>query len=90
MLDRNYNRGTGMSQQQTCKKCKRAQRFEYSLSNDIWQMLPKKWHNKCLCIECFIKEMDEILLKDGWFSSDEFKFMAIVGDKLHCVIQKGR
>ena len=77
-----------MNQQQTCKKCGRAQRFEYSLDDSIWQRLPKKWHNKCLCIECFIEEMDSMFIHDVWFNKEEVKHMSIVGDKVHCIIKE--
>ena len=76
-----------VNQQQTCKKCGREQRFEYSVLDSLWIMLPKKWHNRCLCIECFIEEIDKMLIDEVNFSKNEFKFLAIVGDKLHCIIK---
>ena len=41
---------------ETCKKCGREQRFAWCLKHDLWDKLAgKKWKNKVLCIDCFLK-----------------------------------
>jgi len=70
------------TENQTCKKCGRRQRFEYSVSDTFWARLPEKWHDKCLCIECFLEEMDETLEEDVVFGLPSVRFMGVVGDKI--------
>ena len=38
---------------QSCKYCGRDQHIIWSVKDNIWNILPKKWKNKCLCLECF-------------------------------------
>lgn len=40
---------------QSCKYCGRNQNIIWNVSNEIWTKLPPKYHNKCLCLECFMK-----------------------------------
>jgi len=40
---------------QSCKRCGRDQHVMYSVENKVWNKLPIKYHNKMLCIECFIE-----------------------------------
>ena len=44
----------GLRDKQSCKKCGRNQCIVWAVSNEIWNMLPDKWRNKALCLECFI------------------------------------
>jgi len=38
---------------QSCKYCGRDQHVVWKCKDEIWNKLPKKWHNKALCLECF-------------------------------------
>lgn len=42
---------------QTCKRCHRAQQFEFVVAHEFWRRVcPRgsRWHNTALCIECFL------------------------------------
>lgn len=39
----------------SCKHCGRDQKLVWSVKNEIWNKLPKKYRNSALCIECFIE-----------------------------------
>jgi hypothetical protein len=42
---------------QTCKRCHRAQQFEFVVSSKLWRRVnPKgtRWHCAALCVECFL------------------------------------
>ena len=39
---------------QSCKYCGRDQQIIWAVEDDLWESLPKKWHNKALCLECFV------------------------------------
>jgi len=72
--------------QQTCKRCGRSQYFEFTVKDEIWNMLPEKWRNKALCVDCFTEEMDNLL--DGMkpLRLEDFNFIGIIGNKLRLVI----
>ncbi len=76
--------------QQTCKKCGRPQYFEFVVKDWIWNILPKYWRNRVLCVDCFIEEMDLALDKGLKLSLDDFEFIAFVGDKLRATIRDSR
>jgi len=40
---------------QSCKRCGRDQHVMWSVEDKVWNKLPVKYHNKMLCIECFIE-----------------------------------
>ena len=40
---------------QSCKHCGRDQKLVWSIKNEVWNKLPKKYINSVLCIECFIE-----------------------------------
>ena len=65
------------NQQQYCKKCGRDQRFEYSIRKEIWELMPKKWVNHVLCIECFLEELASVSPEQEIFLSD-FAFLGML------------
>jgi len=48
---------------QSCKYCGRDQNIIFSVKDEIWYKLPKKYHNKCLCLECFAKLIKENIVE---------------------------
>ena len=40
---------------QSCKRCGRDYHIIWSIEDKVWNKLPVKYHNKMLCIECFIE-----------------------------------
>lgn len=63
---------------QTCKKCSREQRFEFSIKDEIWELLPGVWQNHVLCFECFLEELERAV-PDKRLSLNDFFFLGIVG-----------
>lgn len=49
----------GLKNAQSCKYCGRDQHIVWKVPCKIWNTLPKAWHNKCLCLECFYFLMPE-------------------------------
>lgn len=45
----------GLRQGQSCKYCGRTQFIEYKVPDSIWNQLPKRYKNKVLCCECYVK-----------------------------------
>lgn len=39
---------------QSCKYCGRDQHIVWNCKDKDWIKLPKQWHNKALCLECFV------------------------------------
>ena len=37
-----------------CEKCRREMVLGWHISCDKWRMLPRKWWDSALCLECFI------------------------------------
>lgn len=70
---------------QTCKRCHRVQRFEFSLRNELWQLLPPEWHNGALCIECYAELLYEHLPDMLEFGPDDIHFAGIVSDKVFAI-----
>lgn len=64
---------------QICKKCFKEMRFGYTIIDEIWNKLPEKWHNKVLCIDCFLEELEKVFPKQK-ISLNDFYFMGILGD----------
>lgn len=69
------------NQWQSCKKCNKDMRFEFSIRDEIWEKLPTKWQDHVLCIECFLEELDKVEI-DQKLNSSDFAFMVIIGDHL--------
>lgn len=67
-----------MLKQQYCKKCGRDIRFEFSIKDEIWNKLPKKWQNRVLCIECFLDELEKESPRHE-FNLSDFRFLGVVG-----------
>lgn len=53
-------------------------RFEYSINDEIWNKIPKKWTNHVLCMECFLELLEKEFPCHEIKISD-FKFIGIVG-----------
>lgn len=68
-----------MSKHQTCKRCPRIQRFEFSIKDEIWNLIPEKWHNRVLCIECFLELLEENIVGKLKISLEDFEFLGIAG-----------
>jgi len=75
----------GAHRKQTCTRCHREQRFEFSLHNEIWAMLPEEWQNSVLCIECFLEIMDDTLTDILELTPDDFYFVGAVCRKVLCI-----
>lgn len=45
--------------EQSCRYCGRDQNIVFTVKDDLWYKLPKKYHNKSLCLECFVKLIDK-------------------------------
>lgn len=69
---------------QTCDDCERPQRFEYSVSDEIWETVAKPEEN--LCIECFCKRLDLSPNKPRDIAIADFVFLGIVLDNVSYVI----
>ena len=76
------------AQAQHCGRCGRRQRFEFSVTDDVWAALvPEAWRDNVLCIECFAEVADEAQPEynaghDFMGFHDEPVFLGIVGDRL--------
>jgi len=68
-----------MLKKQTCKRCFRETRFEFSIKDDIWSKLPERWQNRVLCIECFLEELEKEC-PDQEIRLSDFAFLGVVGD----------
>ena len=64
------------NQWQYCKKCGRDQRFEYSIRKEIWKLMPDRWINHVLCIECFLEEL-ALVSPEPKISLSDFSFMSM-------------
>jgi hypothetical protein len=40
---------------QSCKYCGRDQSIIWTIKDEYWYTIPKRYHNKCLCLECFCR-----------------------------------
>ena len=67
------------NQWQSCEKCGRDMRFEFSIRQDIWNKLPDNWRDKILCMECFLEELEPIA-PDQEINLNDFAFLGIVGN----------
>lgn len=65
------------NQWQYCKKCGRDQRFEYSIRKEIWGLMPEKWINHVLCIECFTEELSKVA-PDIKITLEDFSFLGML------------
>ena len=66
------------SNKRTCKKCFKEIRFSFSIKDEIWNKLPKKWRDSILCIECFLGELEKEA-PDQKIGLTDFYFLGIVG-----------
>lgn len=44
----------GLRNIQSCKHCGRDQWVIWTIKDDYWYLIPRKYHNKALCLECFV------------------------------------
>jgi len=45
----------GLRNKQSCRYCGRNQKIVWNVKNELWSLLPKKYSNECLCLECFLE-----------------------------------
>ncbi|MBF4468850.1 MAG: hypothetical protein ISP01_05530 [Methanobrevibacter arboriphilus] len=68
---------------QSCDSCGQLQRFEFSIDDSVWNLLPLYWKDKVLCIECFLRLIEQQILNGNLnriaISLDKFQFLGIVG-----------
>lgn len=66
---------------QTCKRCGITMRFEFAVQDELWALVPLVWRKHVLCIECFLKVLDE-RGENLRIDLADFVFMGIVGQYL--------
>jgi hypothetical protein len=49
---------------QSCKCCGRDQSIVWTVKNSIWDLVPKRYQNTALCLECFCKMVPDATLED--------------------------
>ena len=49
---------------ETCKHCGRNFRMVWSIPDAMWTKLPRKYQNKCLCLECAIWLINDLRWED--------------------------
>jgi hypothetical protein len=49
---------------QSCKCCGRDQWVCWTVKDEIWNKLPKKYQNTALCLECFCRLVPSVRKKD--------------------------
>ncbi len=73
-------------QRQTCKVCGRAEKFDFSVSDDLWRaVVPEPYVNRVVCLACFDefawqRQIDYApYLRTLYFAGDRasFKFRAV-------------
>jgi len=62
---------------QTCDRCERVQRFEFSVSDDLWSLAGCQPH-EVLCIECFCRRLEDSHVRPVEIEGDVL-FLAMVG-----------
>jgi hypothetical protein len=66
-----------------CHKCSRKIVLGYSVKDELWAKLPKKWNSgSVLCLECFIEEIEKKNPTQK-ITLNDFYFLAIIGDYDH-------
>jgi hypothetical protein len=58
---------------QSCKHCGRDQSIIWTVKSSIWDLVPEKYQNTALCLECFHKFVPDATLED---------FTCIFGEEL--------
>jgi hypothetical protein len=66
---------------QTCKKCRRVQRFEFNIRDDIWNQIDPLYRESALCIECFLEEL-RFANPDQTITSEDFGFIGILDPEM--------
>jgi len=69
-----------MSGNPTCENCGRNYVVGYTVKDEIWAKLPKKWNeHSSLCIECFLWELQKTAPKQK-LGLKYFYFLSLRGD----------
>lgn len=56
---------------QSCKHCGKDQWIIWTIKDEYWYLIPKKYHNRALCLECFVS-LCSIELKIEYFENIQF------------------
>ena len=67
---------------QNCDRCSKEQRLKFSVQDYIWNLIPKEWHKKILCIECFLELLDKNLKQKLEIKLNDIIFFEIVGKNI--------
>lgn len=51
--------------------------LEFSVRDELWNQISEKWRSRCLCIECFLKELSEVNPRQG-ITPDDFIFVGVI------------
>jgi len=70
---------------QTCYRCGRRQRFEFSVTDKLWALVPVPYCYHALCIECFLLSLDE-RGEPLTIGLDDFVFVAVLGGYINSAI----
>jgi hypothetical protein len=72
---------SGEGQHQTCKVCRKADRFNFSVPDNVWEsVVPEKFRNRVVCLACFDefakkKQVDySTCLESLYFAGDQCSF----------------
>lgn len=83
--------GVVMLQSQRCSRCRRIQRFEFSIADELWNLVG---HGDALCIECFLEALDDVALTNEIpkiaIEIEDFKFLGVVGHRFTCILVDAR
>lgn len=66
-----------MRMAQTCKKCRRVQRFEWIIRDEIWNQIDELYRDTALCFECFLEELN-FANSEQVITIEDFVFMGIL------------
>lgn len=54
----------GLRDSQSCRHCGRNQSIVWTVENAVWNLLPRKYRDSCLCLECFAMFVPSVKLSD--------------------------
>lgn len=64
--------------QQTCKVCKRPDKFDFDLPDDVWaEVVPHAYRNRVVCLACF----DEFAREAGVEYAAHLRALYFAGDR---------
>jgi hypothetical protein len=68
----------GGHRRQTCRVCRYRDKFDFHVSDDVWQkVVPGKYQNGVVCLSCF----DEFARKQNIDYSDSVEVLYFAGDQ---------